>query len=139
MEGGESTLASQKTHHASGVITTPRGVVLVKDTHQPKPQWWSGPGGKGKLGETPQKTFVRELEEETGLRVNSKQLRLIRKSRVKNCRYFVFTTHIDDLRGLKRCGNEGEGIQFVPLSELRSVADLSPHFLLTLSLCENLI
>lgn len=54
-----------------GVVFTPEGrVVLVKRRHEPAAGTWSLPGGAVEVGETAQAAVVREIREETGLRVD---------------------------------------------------------------------
>jgi 8-oxo-dGTP diphosphatase len=44
-----------------------KGVVLVKRNVEPKKGFWCLPGGFVELGETPEQSALRELQEETGL------------------------------------------------------------------------
>jgi 8-oxo-dGTP diphosphatase len=53
-----------------GIVTDPAGrLLLIKRGHDPEAGRWSLPGGRVERGETDQQAVVRELHEETGLRV----------------------------------------------------------------------
>jgi 8-oxo-dGTP diphosphatase len=54
---------------AGGVITDPRGMLLVENLRRNGQTDWSTPGGVVDPGETPTEGLTREVEEETGLTV----------------------------------------------------------------------
>jgi 8-oxo-dGTP diphosphatase len=55
-------------HPASSVIVRHEGrLLLVKRSNPPAQDLFAFPGGRGEDGETPEKTALRELHEETGL------------------------------------------------------------------------
>lgn len=54
-----------------------RSVLLLRRTRPPQKGMWSAPGGKMELGESPDDCVIRELQEETGLTIDSPQLRAI--------------------------------------------------------------
>ncbi len=58
------------------VVTDGSHVLLMADTDPgiPGSRWWVTPGGGIDAGETPRQAAVRELAEETGLRVEPEQL-----------------------------------------------------------------
>ncbi len=58
------------------VVTDGEAVLLFADTDPgiPGSRWWVTPGGGVDPGETPRQAAVRELAEETGLRVDPQQL-----------------------------------------------------------------
>ena len=58
-----------------GVIFSGRNVLLVRRRNEPSKDMWGLPGGVVELGERVEDAIVREVEEETGLRV--KPLRLL--------------------------------------------------------------
>lgn len=72
--------AAQRPHRqraaARIVVTDGAAVLLFADTDPgiPGSRWWVTPGGGIDPGETPRQAAVRELAEETGLRVDGAQL-----------------------------------------------------------------
>ncbi len=72
--------AAERPHRSrSGariVVTDGSHVLLIADTDPglPGSRWWVTPGGGIDAGETPRQAAVRELAEETGLRVDGEQL-----------------------------------------------------------------
>jgi mutator protein MutT len=50
---------------------------LLRQEHRPQGNTWSTPGGKLEVGETPEQGLVREVFEETGLTIASKDLELV--------------------------------------------------------------
>lgn len=60
---------------ASSVIVRHEGrLLLVKRSNPPSQNMFAFPGGRGEAGETPEKTALRELLEETGLTGKNPQL-----------------------------------------------------------------
>ena len=55
-------------------------VLLLKRNRAPHVGLWSAPGGKMEHGESPQETVIREIFEETGLRIKQPILRAIQTS-----------------------------------------------------------
>lgn len=98
---------------------------------QPDPQFWKFPGGGIEKGETPEEAAVREVFEETGVRIRASELVLRavieRPGRTGGAykRHF-FTAKIADRRIRKHAqrGNEGEVVRLVRFSGRH--ADLYP-------------
>ena len=63
--------AAEPVRAAGGVVTRPAadGTVEILVVHRPRYDDWSLPKGKLEPGETAEEAAVRELEEETGIRV----------------------------------------------------------------------
>jgi ADP-ribose pyrophosphatase YjhB (NUDIX family) len=60
---------------AAGALVIKDGqVLLVRRAHQPKKGWWGLPAGFMEWGEHPADTAIREVEEETGLKIKLKSL-----------------------------------------------------------------
>ena len=62
--------------HCVGAIITDSGgrLLLIKRGHEPQAGRWSLPGGRIEPGESDQQALVREVREETGLRVTPGRL-----------------------------------------------------------------
>ena len=58
---------------AGGVIVEDDRILLVRRAHPPKIGWWCFPAGFMEWGEHPADTAIREVEEETGLKVRLKE------------------------------------------------------------------
>ncbi|MCS7131654.1 MAG: NUDIX hydrolase [Hadesarchaea archaeon] len=56
------------------IISTPKGVILIRRAREPYKGRWALPGGFVKYGERVEEAAVREAEEETGLKVRLKKL-----------------------------------------------------------------
>jgi ADP-ribose pyrophosphatase YjhB (NUDIX family) len=54
---------------AGAILVENDSILLVKRAHPPKVGWWCIPAGFMEWGEHPTETTVRELEEETGLKI----------------------------------------------------------------------
>lgn len=57
---------------AGGIVVEDDHILLVKRAHPPKIGWWCFPAGFMEWGEHPSDTAIREVEEETGLKVRLK-------------------------------------------------------------------
>jgi 8-oxo-dGTP diphosphatase len=68
-------MASTRIPCVGAVIKDPAGrLLLIKRGHEPGAGLWSLPGGRIEPGETDQQAVVREVLEETGLRVDCGRL-----------------------------------------------------------------
>src|SRR5512140_2733069 len=59
---------------AGGIIVQDDSILMVKRAHPPRIGWWCFPAGFMEWNEHPTQTAVREVEEETGLKIRIKEL-----------------------------------------------------------------
>jgi 8-oxo-dGTP pyrophosphatase MutT (NUDIX family) len=113
------------------LIVTPWGIPVVRDPKKPKPVFWKLPGGKGKATEKPEAVALRELKEETGVRVPMSELRLVASQDRGSHTFFVFDAHVsaEVLLDIKQKGDEGEEIEVLEPDDLLSRKDFFPPHL----------
>lgn len=110
-------------------VLGPEGkTVLVFDNGKKNPKW-KLPGGKNQLNESPEETAVRELCEETGIKVPVSDLILLKE--VDKSQHstphslFVFVASVNTFDGLLEVGDENE---IVGLFDLRLVPKMPSLF-----------
>lgn len=84
------------------------------------PNRWAFFGGRQEAEESPVECFVRELEEETGLKINeSKVIALCDylNEKLNRHRYFFYVE--SDVGVDKLVLGEGEGFRWIPISEIK--------------------
>lgn len=107
-------------HSAIIMAVGPQDLVpLVIERSKQRPHYWKFPGGTGELGETPEETAARELEEETGLDLPSSIFSRVREEVVTHHKIFFFVT-APDFQGLKEQGNDGEEVCLFSLRDILS-------------------
>mgnify|MGYP001566744322 CR=1 FL=1 len=94
------------------LVLTPEGIPLVREPNKPAPIFWKLPGGASNFGETAEQCALRELEEETGLRIGEGGLfkEISRKDLGTHVKVF-FKVWVPSLDGLKQHGDEGEEVK----------------------------
>ena len=109
-----------------GAVVIHRGkVLLIRRGKEPMRGRWVIPGGTVELGETLQEALVREVEEETGLRVEPREVVLVfdhieRDSAGITCHYVVIDYACDYVSGLPRVGSDAESVALVSPEDLAS-------------------
>lgn len=111
------------------MIEDEKGCVLMQ-IRDPKRYVWHGyalPGGHVEEKESLHEALVREVYEETGLRVKDPQLMAVKHfhTRDEGIRYLVFLYKVTAFEGSVRSSEEGE-IKWVAKSDLRTV-ELAPY------------
>jgi ADP-ribose pyrophosphatase YjhB (NUDIX family) len=107
-------------------VESPEGIPLVRDPK--KPLWcWKFPGGGSLENEEPEDTAIREVEEETGLIVQKKNLKLLDKENRITHIFIFFKANVPSLKTLKKIGNDDEEIKVFSLDEIKSMKDFFPN------------
>ena len=85
-------------------------IVLIQARRKPNPKLWNFPGGKKNPGETPLDTALRELKEETGLRVKPENMIPLGIVPRTGHSVHLFGTYIEDTSTLLATGSDGETV-----------------------------
>ena len=67
-------MAEPRIPCVGAIITDGERILLIKRGHEPEAGRWSLPGGRIEPGESDQQALVREVREETGLKVTPGRL-----------------------------------------------------------------
>jgi mutator protein MutT len=115
-----------------GVVILDGRVVLVRRGKEPLRGRWVVPGGTVELGETLREALVREMHEETGLRVEPRDLLAV-FDRIEwdggHVRYhYVIVDYLCDGAGTPQAGSDAEAVALVARHELPAY-DLPPKAL----------
>lgn len=117
---------------ADCMVTNSRGeVLLVRRGNDPFKGCWALPGGFMEMDETIEHCAVRELEEETGLKVSEKDLRLIGvysapgrdpRGRTVTAAYAVSGKWIEESGKIAVAGDDAAEVRWWPLNALPPLA-----------------
>ncbi len=119
------------------IVETPGGIPLVCDRTKPLPHYWKFPGGRSMPGEKPVQTAVRELFEETGIRVRQEQLALVREENRGKHSFFLFQVSVSETPALRARGGGGELVKLFPRKGIETMPDFFPSHHRYLSALEN--
>ena len=92
------------------VIVSPQGIPLVKERRPDRIPFYKFPGGKKEGEETPIECGIREVEEETGIKLKPEQLIFLYQEDRGTHDFFVYGVKLTELPKLKEYGDEGEEI-----------------------------
>lgn len=106
-----------------GVVIYEGGVVLIKRAKEPLRGEWSLPGGTLELGETLKQGLGREIQEETGLEVESTHLlavfdRIDRDGDAIRFHYVIVDYLCERRGGVLRAGSDASDVAHVKPSDL---------------------
>jgi 8-oxo-dGTP diphosphatase len=116
-----------------GVLIHEGRVLLIRRGKEPLRGRWVVPGGTVEVGETLETALVREMEEETGIRVRPSDLltvfdRIQREGSRVLYHYVIVDYLCDYLSGAPRAGSDAEAVALVSPEELPAY-DLPPKAL----------
>jgi 8-oxo-dGTP diphosphatase len=116
-----------------GVLIHDGRVLLIRRGKEPLLGRWVVPGGTVEVGETLETALVREMEEETGIRVKPSDLltvfdRIQREGNRVLYHYVIVDYLCDYLSGAPRAGSDAEAVALVSPEELPAY-DLPPKAL----------
>jgi len=108
------------------LVKSPEGIPLVRDPK--KPIWcWKFPGGGSQENELPENTAIRETEEETGIILKKKNLKLLYKEDRGTHIFLFFEAKAPSSENLKKIGNDDEEVKVFSLDEIKSMKDFFPN------------
>jgi len=98
-------------------------VLLIRRGKEPLRGRWTLPGGTVELGETLEAALIREVEEETGLRVRPRETvlvfdRILRAEGRVSYHYVIVDYLCDYESGSPRAGSDAEAVTFATPGEL---------------------
>lgn len=115
-------------HAVAVLIITPEGTPLIRDPKKPVPRYWKLPGGRSEGEETPEECAVREIWQETGLKIKQDDLQVLDQQDRHSHTLTLFRIDLPSLKGLKKQGDEQEEIKvFSSLMEIGKMDDFFPN------------
>lgn len=98
-------------------------VLMVKRGREPHKDKWSYPAGFLEFDESPETGAVRELQEETGLKVDKKELELVSTIHLEHPDKYVvgnaYTASYRDTKGKVEAGSDAADAKFWTVEEMR--------------------
>lgn len=109
----------------AGVFVMKDGeALLIKRGHEPNKGLWSYPAGFLEYDEKPEHGASRELEEETGLKVDPGNLELVDTIQLEHPEKYVvgnaYAAHYQDASGNLRPGDDAEDARFWSIEEMEA-------------------
>lgn len=105
------------------LVKSAEGTPLIKDPKKPEPIYWKLPGGRSEPGESAEEAAVREIKEELGLKVTSREMTNLFVEDRETHNFALFEIKVDSLKDLKKNGDEGEEIKVFSLDEISKLKD----------------
>ncbi|HUZ93023.1 MAG TPA: NUDIX domain-containing protein [Candidatus Paceibacterota bacterium] len=109
------------------LIITPQGIPLIRDPKKPSPVFWKVPGGRSVGNETAEAVAVREIKEEIGVTLSSRDLMKVHEENRGSHVLACFTAKLGALPKLKAAGDEGEEIKVFSPKEISALGGLFPN------------
>jgi 8-oxo-dGTP pyrophosphatase MutT (NUDIX family) len=111
------------------ILVTPQGIPMVRERKPNRIPFLKYPGGKRDGEETPEQCAAREMEEETGARVDPEKLILLERQDRGTHDFFAFGIKLPELPVLKHTGDEGEEVGVYSREGLKMRKDVFPKHL----------
>jgi 8-oxo-dGTP pyrophosphatase MutT (NUDIX family) len=108
------------------VLVTPGGIPMVRERRPNRTPFLKYPGGKRDGDETPERCGIREMEEETGAKIDEEKLVLLYQEDRDTHDFFVFGAKLPELPVLKHTGDEGEEVGVYSREGLKMRRDIFP-------------
>lgn len=116
---GPPAAGAQRVRCVGGVATSTRGLLVVRRGHPPDEGKWSVPGGRVERGESDAGAVVREVAEETGLRVRvGALLGVVERPGPGGAIYVIADYAVDVVGGELRAGDDAADARWVRPDEL---------------------
>lgn len=107
------------------VVSTPNGIPLVKDVRL-APAYWKFPGGKGEASETAEECAIRELFQETGIRVDFFDLEKVHQEDRTDHQFTLFVACLSETPKINFFGDEGEWVEYFKLEDILTMKEFFP-------------
>lgn len=79
------------------LIRNNNSLLLVKRSEKSKfSNMWELPGGKIEENESPEETIIRECYEETKIKLNKENIKLVKVTKLKDINVFIFSTRLSE-------------------------------------------
>ncbi len=118
---GPAPAAAPRVRCVGGVAVSARGLLLVRRGHPPDAGKWSVPGGRVEAGESDADAVVREVAEETGLRVRvDRLLGVVERPGPGGVVYSIADFAVEIVDGDLRAGDDAADARWVAPAELGS-------------------
>ncbi|MDH7600989.1 MAG: NUDIX hydrolase [Armatimonadota bacterium] len=110
----------------SAVIVQDGQILLVKRGAEPNKGLWSLPGGAIELGETASDALVREVMEETGLKVEPLHVAYVhdviqRVDQTVIWHYVIISYFASVVSGCVQASSDAEAVEWVPLDQVKNL------------------
>lgn len=97
-------------------------ILLVKRTALPYKNYWALPGGYIEFNETAEQACMREIKEETNIKVGKLRLLNVYSSPKRHPKQVITIVYVADAAGVPRAGDDAGDVRWFPLKKLPKLA-----------------